>query len=156
MTRIERTVDLPSPPDEVFAVLTDLDRLHEWATIVVETRDVSDSPMRPGCTFRQTVKVLGQEIESEWVVLQMDPPRVVSYEAKSPAGGSLRMTQRVEPTPPGGSRVHLEVDYELPGGLIGAVVDRVYLESHNEEEAERSLANLRALLERGRSSPSQA
>lgn len=157
MTRIERIVDLPSTPDEVFAVLTDLDRLHEWATIVVETRDVSERPMRPGCTFRQTVRVLGQEIESEWVVLEMEPPRVVSYEAKSPAGGSLKMTQRVEAAAAGGgSRVHLELDYELPGGLIGAVVDRVYLEQKNEEEAEKSLANLRALLERGRSSPSQA
>ena len=146
MTRIERTVDLPSTPDEVFAVLTDLDRLHDWATIVVETRDISDRPLRNGSTFCQTVRVLGQELESDWRVTELDAPHVISYEASSPMGGSLAMTQRVEPHGDG-SRVQLELDYELPGGLIGAVVDRVYLEQKNEEEAEKSLANLRALLQ---------
>lgn len=146
MTRIERTVDLPSTPEQVFAVLTDLDRLQEWATIVVETRDISDRPLRAASTFCQTVRVLGQEIESDWRVTALDPPHVISYEASSPMGGSLAMTQRVEPHA-GGSRVQLELDYELPGGVIGAVVDRVYLERQNEEEAERSLENLRALLQ---------
>lgn len=145
MTRIERTVELPRPPEEVFRVLTDLERLHEWATIVVDTREVSDTPLRAGSTFCQTVRVLGQEIESNWRVTELDAPHVISYEAQSPLGGSLAMTQRVEPAGDG-SRVQLELDYELPGGVIGAVVDRVYLERQNEEEAERSLENLRALL----------
>ena len=125
MPRIERTVDLPRPPEEVFAVLTDLERLPEWATIVVDTRDVSTSPLRAGATFCQTIRVLGQEIESEWRVIELQPPRVVSYEASSTMGGSLTMTQRLEPAELG-TRVHLELDYELPGGVIGAVVDRVY------------------------------
>ena len=149
MPRIERSVDLPGPPEEVFALLTDLERLPEWATIVVETRDVSEVPLRPGCTFRQTVRVLGHDIESEWRVVALEAPRLVSYEASSPTGARLAMTQRVEPSN-GGSRVDLELDYELPGGVIGAAIDRLYFERHNEEEAERSLANLRSLLEQDR------
>lgn len=42
MSRIERPVEIDRPSPEVFALLTDLDRLAEWATIVVGTRDVSD------------------------------------------------------------------------------------------------------------------
>ena len=147
MPRIERSVELPGSPERVFRLLTDLERLPEWATIVVETRDVSDVPLRAGCTFRQTVRVLGQDIESEWRVVALEEPRLVSYEASSPAGARMAMTQRVAPAN-GGSRVDLQIDYELPGGLIGAVLDRAYFERHNEQEAERSLANLRALLER--------
>ena len=147
MPRIERSAHLPHPPGEVFSLLTDLERLPEWATIVVETRDVSEMPLRAGCTFRQTVRVLGHDIESEWRVVELEAPRLVSYEASSPAGGQLSMTQRVSPSN-GGSRVDLEIEYELPGGVIGAVVDRVYFERHNEEQAERSLANLRELLQR--------
>ena len=47
----------------------------------------------------------------------------------------------------GGSRVALEIDYELPGGLIGQLIDRAYVEGHNEREAEQSLQNLKELLE---------
>ena len=147
MTRVERAIEIDSAPEDVFAVLTDLDRLPEWATIVVATRDVSRLPLAAGCTFRQTVRVLGQEIESEWHVLALEAPRLVSYEAQAPGGGRMAMTQRVLPSGRG-SRVELEVDYELPGGIVGEIVDKVYMERHNEQEAERSLANLKEILER--------
>lgn len=56
------------------------------------------------------------------------------------------MKQTVAPTN-GGSRVELELDYELPGAFLGDLVDRAYLERRNEREAEHSLHNLKDLLE---------
>ena len=151
MTRIERSVEVPGSPDRVFALLTDLERLPEWATIVVDTRDVSDHPLRAGSTFRQTVRVLGQEIDSDWKVVALEHPELVSYEATGAGGARLTMTQRLSAAD-GDTRVDLEIDYELPGGLIGTAIDRTYFEPHNEREAERSLENLRALLRRERGS----
>jgi carbon monoxide dehydrogenase subunit G len=143
--RIEREISIGRPPDAVFTLLTDLERLPEWATIVVETREVSHRPLQEGCTFRQTVRVAGREIDTEWRVVRFESPREVAYQATGPLGGRLSMTQRVRPDD-GGSRVELEVDYELPGGLIGSVAARV-LEAENEGAAEQSLVNLKELLD---------
>lgn len=146
MGRIERKIDIGRSPDDVFALLTDLDRLAEWATVVVETREVSDRPLRNGCTFRQTLRVLGRELETDWRVEELEPPRHVAYAASAPGGGTLTMRQTVA-SRDGGSRVELELEYELPGGWLGELVDRAALEVQNEREAQESLQRLKELAE---------
>lgn len=146
MAHITREIEIDRPPHDVFALLTDLDRLPEWATIVVGTRDVSELPLREGCTFRQTLRVLGRELESDWRVTELDPPRHVAYEAAAPGGGTLTMRQSVAPRVDG-SRVALELDYELPGGWLGELLDRGVVEAQNEREADASLDRLKRLLE---------
>lgn len=59
------------------------------------------------------------------------------------------MRQHVERTGDGG-RLHLEVEYALPGGAFGDVVDRLYARRRIRTDAERTLENLRELLESGR------
>ncbi len=46
-----------------------------------------------------------------------------------------------------GSRVALELDYKLPGGWLGELPDRRVVKQQNEREADRSLAQLKSLLE---------
>lgn len=149
MTKIERSIEIQRPQDEVFAILTNLDRLPEWATIVVETRGQTEPPLHAGDRFEQTVRVAGVNLESRWRVVEVDPPRMVEYLAEGIAGGRLHMTQRVSPTNTG-SRVELEIDYDLPGGILGDVLDKTFVERRNEREAETSLQNLKDLLESGR------
>jgi uncharacterized protein YndB with AHSA1/START domain len=146
MAHIERQVDIARRPAEVFALLTDLDRLPEWASMVVGTRDVSHTPLRTGCTFRQTLRIMGRDLESEWRVSALDPPHHVAYEAAAPGGGTLTMRQTVAQGD-AGSRVALEIDYELPGGWLGELLDRAVVEAQNEREADASLDRLKRLLE---------
>ncbi len=57
------------------AALTDLDRLPDRATIVVETPDVPDRPLRDGATSRQTIRVAGRNPESAWRVANRNGAR---------------------------------------------------------------------------------
>ncbi len=132
----------------MFEVLADLDRLPSWASVVVENHDTPPKPLSVGHTFRQTVRVVGQNLQSDWKVTELERPQRVAYEATAPGGGQLTMRQMVSARE-GGSRVELEIDYELPGGLLGELVDRAYVERRNEREAEHSLQNLKELLEAG-------
>ncbi len=145
MAQITREIDVRATPETVFALLTDLDRLPAWGTIVVATRDVSELPLTLGCTFRQTIRVLGQEFESGWRVTELELGRTIAYEASAPGGGSLTMRQTVVPAGRG-SRVRFEIDYVLPGGWLGELLDRAVVERQNEQEADRSLRNLKELL----------
>ncbi len=145
MAHIRRQIELAVPPEAVFALLIDFDRLPDWATIVVDSRDVSDRPITVGCTFRQTLKIAGQELDTEWRVTQLEPPGLIGYEASSAFGGRLVMTQTITPRDEG-STLQLQVDYDLPGGFLGELLDRAVVEAENEREAERSLQNLKELV----------
>jgi uncharacterized membrane protein len=146
MAHIRRQIELAAPPEDVFALLIDLDRLPQWATIVVDSREVSDRPLTVGCTFRQTVRIMGKELDTEWRVTQLEPTRLIGYEASSAFGGRLVMTQTITPRDEG-STVQLEADYDLPGGFLGELLDRAVVEAQNEREAERSLQNLKELVD---------
>ena len=145
MSEIRKSAGVNASPEQVFALLTDLDRLPEWSTVTVATQDAPSGELRQGDTFRQTLRVVGKQIDAEWTVTELDRPRHIAYEAKGPAGAWLRMAQTVQPSG-GGSRVSVEIDYELPGGAIGGAVSSL-MERRNEREVEHSLHNLADLAE---------
>jgi uncharacterized protein YndB with AHSA1/START domain len=60
------TTQVPAPPDEVFAVITDVDRLSEWNRAIQSTIERPDA-MTPG---------------AEWVVV-MHPPGIPSWRSRS-------------------------------------------------------------------------
>lgn len=148
MAHIERRITIDATPEEVFTVLTDLDRLPDWSTVTVETHDTPEGGLRNGQTFRQTLRILGRTLEADWRVEDLKAPNSVAYTATAPGGGTLRMAQHVHPEGKG-SRVELDLDYDLPGGFAGEALNRAYLERRNEREAEHSLQNLKELVETG-------
>ncbi len=151
MTKIDRSIDISAAGEAVFTVLTDLDRLPVWSTITVETHRAPGQPVERGDTFDQTLRILGRNIEARWRVVELDAPHMVSYQAEAPGGGLLRMIQRVHDSD-GGSRVEVELDYELPGGFVGEWVDAAFAQRRNERELDHSLHNLKELVEGGSSS----
>ncbi len=149
MTKIDRSTDINASAVEVFDVLTNLDRLPTWSTITVETHGRPRQPIEKGDAFRQTLRVLGRNLDSTWRVVELQRPHKVAYETEASGGGTLRMVQTVHDLP-GGARVDVELDYELPGGFLGDWFDSAYAQRRNERELEHSLHNLKELVE-GRS-----
>ena len=148
MAHIARTIEIDRSPEEIFDYITDLDRLTEWATMVKETRDLDQRPIQPGTTFSQTVKAAGSvDIDCDWHVKELERPRHVHYEATAPGGGEMQMSQTVTLLDGGRSRVEIDLDYEVPGGILGQIADKLVFEGQNEKEADASLANLKRILE---------
>jgi uncharacterized membrane protein len=99
-----------------------------------------------GDTFGQTLRLLGRNLESTWQVTQLDRPQLVAYSAEAAGGGTLGMVQTLEEVP-SGTRVNVDLEYQLPGGFLGEVLDAVYAERRNERELEHSLHNFKELVE---------
>jgi hypothetical protein len=125
------------------SVLTDLDRLPDWSTITVAIHDAASQPLGEGTPAPQSLRILGRSLQTEWTVTELDGPRHVAYEAKAPAGAWLRMARTVE-SAGDGSTVSFEVNYDLPGGVIGDLASSL-AERRNEGEVEHSLHNLNEL-----------
>jgi uncharacterized protein YndB with AHSA1/START domain len=148
VTRIERSINIDAPPSVVFDRLTDWANLQGWSTIT-EEHNGSDRCSGRGEEFTQKVRVAGLPLHTHWRVSAYDPPRQIAYEVTARAGGHMTMAQSIRPTD-GGSTVEFHIDYHLPGGLLGGVVDLLLARRRSEGEAERSLGNLKQLLEGSR------
>lgn len=48
MTRIERSIEINRPPEEVFNLMTDLHQHPQWSTTVAEAHDIPDGPFHNG------------------------------------------------------------------------------------------------------------
>lgn len=145
MTRIERSIEIDAPPERVFETLAHWEGLTKWSTITDSHRG-PETCTRVGDEFEQTIRVAGIGLETQWKVTRYEPPNTIAYRATGPGDSQMVMTQTVTPAA-GGSRLELDIDYDLPGGVLGDVVDRLYVERRNEREAEHTLQNLKDYLE---------
>ncbi|MDQ1445384.1 MAG: Polyketide cyclase / dehydrase and lipid transport [Acidimicrobiaceae bacterium] len=146
MGKINRSTVVGCPPDRVFAVLSQVERLADFSSMTVDIRNGPGRPVEVGDRFEQVVKVLGKELDTEWEVVEVQAPSLLRFEGTASAGARATLVERL--TAEGtGTRVELDVDYDLPLGILGDAVDAVYLQSKNEEQAEEILGKLKALCE---------
>lgn len=118
---VEASADIAAPPDEVFAVLVDLDGYGAWNPFTPRVR----STLEVGAPVRLDV-VLGprRRTRSTNVVEAVDPPHRIVWSSTllHPALLRTRRTQRVEPLPDGGSRY---TTHEVFTGPLAPVVGLV-------------------------------
>jgi uncharacterized protein YndB with AHSA1/START domain len=79
--RIELTVEIACPPENVFAALTDLEHLPEWQTSAVSSKP--DGPLAVGTRIRERRRLMGRELDNELEVTAYDPPRRFALEGRS-------------------------------------------------------------------------
>jgi len=93
------------PPAEVFDVVTDLGRLHEWQPMIVEVQQLDSGPLRTGTRLREIREVRGRRLEQTVEVAAHEPGRRFGLrvlEGPLPVDGELRFE------PDGaGTRLHL-------------------------------------------------
>jgi uncharacterized protein YndB with AHSA1/START domain len=81
--RIELTVEIARPPEEVFDALTDLEQLPEWQSSAVSSKP--DGPLAVGTRIREQRRMMGREIDNELEVTAYDPPWHFALEGRSGA-----------------------------------------------------------------------
>ena len=123
MIRVEFSVDVDRPPSEVFAYVTDANRLPEWQSGAVEAQ--WQGGKAPGAHIREVRKFLGRRIETELEVTSYEPDRRFGLRAVS--GPIPFSAMHVLEPRDGGTRLSFSGEGE-PGGffkLAEPVVARV-------------------------------
>jgi carbon monoxide dehydrogenase subunit G len=74
MQRIERSARINAAPDQLFAYLSDLDRLPEWQSGIVAAGRTSPGELTVGSTATVTREMMGQRIEAPLRITEHEPP----------------------------------------------------------------------------------
>jgi len=91
------------------------------------------------------VKIAGQLIPSELVVLKADRPYHFSARALTGVRGTYSWTLE---TTPGGTLLTRTVDWALPPSILGHEIDALYFERTQKRTVDQDLENVKTVIER--------
>jgi uncharacterized protein YndB with AHSA1/START domain len=111
--RFDVEIDIDRPPEDVFALLTDIGRLPEWQGSAVSAE--ADGPLGEGARIREQRRLFGREYRVVHEVAVFDPPH--RFDVRSVEGPlPLTVSHTLEPS---GGGTHLEVVAEAkPKGML--------------------------------------
>jgi uncharacterized membrane protein len=143
MTKLERNVLINASVDDIQAIADDPGRLPEWYAGIEKAESDGLFP-EPGGKVELVYKAAGITFN----LTQTSVEHVPGQYGVNKMEGMITGTNRMTFVPEGdGTRVTMSFEYEMPGGGIGKVVDRLVAERMNAQNLEKSLENLKALAE---------
>jgi len=146
MIKVERETKMKAPPQEVYDVVMDPQRLEDWVTIHHHLVDAPSGTLEKGSKLTQCLKLAGRKFKVRWTVVENSPCERVVWEGKGPMRSHARAVYELSPDDDGGTKFSYRNEYDLPGGplgrMAGAAVKRV-----TSRELDGSLKRLKKLVE---------
>jgi uncharacterized protein YndB with AHSA1/START domain len=142
MIKIETSIVINRPIEEVFAFVTDVEKLSQWSAELVEAKKTSEGPVGVGTTFSGVVKMLGRRMENEHKVSEYEPNSKFAFKVTSgPAQMEIEYTFE---SVAGGTKVSVVTEGETGGffKLAEPIFARML-----QRQYETNFANLKDLLE---------
>jgi uncharacterized protein YndB with AHSA1/START domain len=138
--RFEQEFTVARAPEDVFAFISDPDKLARWQTTKTFVRPLSEGPPRLGYRVREGTKIGPREWEQTVEFTEFEPGRAFGVRVVDGPESGGRWTFQPEGA---GTRVHAAIEAKAPpllGPLFKRALDRQFRGYHE---------NLRRELERG-------
>ena len=143
MTRLERSIYIEGSTDDIDAVTLDPHRLPDWYA-GVERVEPDDVFPEPDGMVRMVYKAGPATLNIDMTTLELERGDHALYRMDGMMEGTTRWTHIPEGD---GTRLEALFEYELPGGGLGKVADRLVVERMNVQNLEKSLETLKHLVE---------
>ena len=134
-----------APIEQVFDYSVDFSRTAEWNVSVVEM-EPGPPLAKVGDHFKGKMKFLGRVYEGEGEVTAIERPRMFAFVSTSPMGGHQNWTSHLEPSGTG-TDIESEVEYEVPGSILGSIADMLFVERQVQRMLDQSRDNFIAIAE---------
>jgi len=153
LTRVETSIEIEASPEKVWEMLA-LDRWPEWQVVggigslqiekgVKFTSEVNtpDDKYRVGAsarptTYNQLTFKVTESLKNEKITYLIEEP-----------GRNSAITIVLEPVEDG-TKLTYAVDYEMPWGIFGKFIEKLFAKRIGERQLEKSLEKLKSILEK--------
>jgi uncharacterized membrane protein len=143
MAKLERSIVIKGTVVEIESITNDIDRMPEWYSGVTKATTDGVFPDAGG-TVVMTYKAAGLTFEMSQTSLEYEYGKGGKYKLEGMIAGNYE--EFLEPLE-NGTRYTMKFDYNMPGGGVGKVVDKLIVERMNAKQLEDSLKNLKRLVE---------
>ncbi len=142
MAKIEQSIIIDAPVEEVFNYVEDPENIPEYWPSVIEIKDVEELP-DGGARMTSVYKMAGVRFDVESVCTAFVPNQRTVYESEG--GVSSTATWIYEPQD-GGTKVTIRNEYTVELPVLRKLAES-FLVKMNENEADAILANVKAKME---------
>lgn len=145
MSRINASVDISRPPEDVFAYVTDPSHLPEWQESAVAVRRTAGTLGAVGQQVAVTRRMGRRDFDMTMEMTQLDPPRSWHvHGVDGPVRGDVQGT--IEPLD-GGARSRLTLSLDFEGHGIGKALVPLVVKPRARKEMARDEQTLKGILE---------
>lgn len=142
MSEVTTSIDIDAPPETVWDVVMDAERLEEWVTIHRRLEDFTDT------TMNQVLCIRGVSFHVKWELAKNERPNRAFWKGKGPAR-SRAETEYTLTAIDGGTHFEYRNEFRAPFGPLGAAASKALVGGVPEREANASLQKLKDLIENG-------
>jgi uncharacterized protein YndB with AHSA1/START domain len=144
--RIEKSIEILTPPVRIWSFFIDPEKIVKWFTLLRKFEYTGEKRSGVGTTFYYEEKSGPQLMKfnfkaTEW----LDNERLAFIMTSGPLKKDDEVWS-IKATP-SGSIVTLMMDVQMPWGVIGKVMDKLFVSSTVAKHQEEMLANLKKLTE---------
>jgi uncharacterized membrane protein len=142
MTKLEHSVVINQPAEQVFDFVTDIEKLPQWMSELIEAKQTSEGPVGVGTTAHAVASPVGRRVETTQEITEYEPNR--KFVIKSTSGAVESKDEYIFDSVPGGTKVTRLTEAELGGffrmaePLVARMLNRQF---------ETNFSNLKDLLE---------
>ncbi len=145
MPEVRATTVVPVARAEVFDFVGDSRNAPRWVFGVRDADRGAAHPLRPGDHVTFQLGAAGRTVESRWRIEEWAPPTHVVSTGRA-LGARARLRIECRALGPELTEVEEVLGYELPGGPLGMVADRLGIHGILEMQARNSMRALHRLL----------
>jgi uncharacterized membrane protein len=147
MPRVEKSITINVPTAVAYAMIADRpERMAEWWPPIELQQRVSPAPTQIGSISRYVYNMLGVRIKGEHRVEAMC--RNETLQVKTISGIDSAFQFNFVPVSDHATRLTIRVDYQLPGAILGQLLNKAAIENENIKNLDNGLNNLKSILER--------
>lgn len=147
MSEVRTAIEIDAPPEVVFDVALDPERLGDWVTIHRGLVSADAGPPRTGMAMQQRLSLRGAAFKVTWKLVACERPTHAEWKGRGPARSRAETEYTLEALPGGRTRFSYRNDFQAPLGPLGAVAAHALVGGLPEKEAIASLTRLKALVE---------
>jgi uncharacterized protein YndB with AHSA1/START domain len=142
MSEVTASITIDAPPEKVWDVVMDPERLGDWVTIHRKLVSHSEGEME------QVLCIHHVNFHVKWELAESHRPREAKWQGKGPARSKAETEYRLEPLGADRTCFHYRNEFKAPFGPLGAAASRALVGGVPEREANATLQKLKALIER--------
>ncbi len=144
--RVQRSIEIAAPPEKIWPFLVEPDKILKWFYLLQKFEYTGEQRSGAGTPFYYEEKTTGRLMKFNYVVTEWVENERLAFTMTS---GSLKKNDQIwsiESTP-SGSRFTLIEDIEMPWGIIGKIMETLFVGRVVAKHQEEILANLKSLAE---------
>jgi carbon monoxide dehydrogenase subunit G len=143
MSRVTKVASIKANPSKVIDYIANVKNHPAFISALKSVENLHGDPKHTGENWDWTFVMGGVEIQGKAETADYSEGKHYSF--KTNGGIESTFSYSAEPEA-GGTRLTLDVSYEIPKNVLAKMVDKAVIERLNDQEGDRAVENLQAIL----------